>query len=482
MFEIRNLINGTLCEAASGTWRDSIDPATGKVHARAPESDAVDIDRAVDAAREAFPAWSNATPADRAAVLHALAGLIEANAAELAELESTDQGKTLAQARDIEIPRASTNLRFFAGAVEHAPGEAHPMGETALNYTLRRPRGVAGCISPWNLPLYLFTWKIAPALATGNTVVGKPSEITPATAGRLAELAVEAGVPPGVLNIVHGAGATVGSRLVEHPDVSTITFTGGTETGRGIAATAGPMFKRVSLELGGKNPIIVCADADIEKAMPHIVRSVFSNQGEICLCGSRILVDRSRLEEFMALFLERVKALKVGDPRDPESDLGALVSQEHLEKVEQYVQLAIEEGGHVACGGTRTRNLPDRCKDGCFFDPTVILGLPQECRTNQEEIFGPVVSVQGVDSDAEAISRANDVPYGLACCIWTRDLARAHRMAARIEAGIVWVNCWMVRDLRTPFGGWKSSGVGREGGQEALRFFTEPTNVCVGLE
>jgi aminomuconate-semialdehyde/2-hydroxymuconate-6-semialdehyde dehydrogenase len=480
--DIKNLFNGGLADALSGRRGDSIDPATGKVHARYPDSAAEDVDLAVASAARAFVTWSTCPVRERTALLRRLADLIDRDAERLARLESIDQGKTFTQAMEVEIPRAASNFRYFAGAIEAAPGELHPMDGHAINYTLRRPRGVAGCISPWNLPLYLLSWKIAPALATGNTVVAKPSEVTPATAGVLAELAIEAGFPPGVLNIIHGRGDTVGQRLVEHPDVPTITFTGSTATGRRIAEVAGPMFKRISLELGGKNPVIVCEDADLDSSMENIVRSAFTNQGEICLCGSRMLVHRSRLAEFMERFTERTRGLRVGDPLSPESDLGAIVSREHLEKIESYVELAAEEGGKIACGGRRPKALPDRCQDGFFYEPTVILGLPQQCRTTQEEIFGPVVSVQGYDTHAEAVTLANDVPYGLACCIYTRDLSRAHRMAARIDAGIIWINCWMVRDLRTPFGGWKSSGVGREGGLDALRFFTEPTNVCLSLE
>lgn len=482
MISVSNLINGGLVDALDGSRGESVNPATGLVHANFPESGAEDVDRAVAAAVEAFPAWRDRPVRERAAHLRRLADLIDTDVERLARLESEDQGKTLAQATEIEIPRAAANFRFFAGAIEGFAGEMHQMDGQAINYTLRRARGVAGCISPWNLPLYLLTWKIAPALATGNTVVAKPSEVTPVTAGVLGELAIEAGLPPGVLNLVHGQGGTVGQRIVEHPDVPTITFTGSTETGRAISRTAGPMFKRISLELGGKNPVIVCEDADLDASMDDIVRSAFANQGEICLCGSRILVHRSRLSEFMDGFLQRVRALRVGDPASPESDLGAIVSSEHLEKIESYVRLAVEEGGKIACGGSRPEGLPERFRGGSFFEPTVILGLPQDCRTNQEEIFGPVVSVQGFDTHAEAVTKANDVPYGLACCIYTRDLSRAHRMAARIDAGIIWVNCWMVRDLRTPFGGWKASGVGREGGSDALRFFTEPSNVCLALE
>ena len=478
----RNLINGEMRDALDGHWRDTVNPALGQPHGRAAESAGADVDLAVRAALDAFTEWSAAPAAYRAACLRRLADLIDENVERLSRLESIDQGKTLRQALEIEIPRAASNLRFFAGAVEHVSGEMHSMGHAALNYTLRRPRGVVGCISPWNLPLYLFTWKIAPALATGNTVVGKPSEITPATASVLGELSIEAGFPRGVLNIVHGCGDPVGRRLVEHPDVGTITFTGGTSTGAAISATAGPMFKRLSLELGGKNPVIICEDADLDRAMPQILRSSFSNQGEICLCGSRILVHRSRMKEFTDRFVEMTRGLKVGDPLDPETDIGAMVSKEHLESVENYIRLAREEGGVIACGGGRPAHLPEHCRDGSFLEPTVILGLPQECRTNQEEIFGPVVSVQGFDTNVEAVERANGVPYGLACSLWTNDLTRAHRMASRIDSGIVWINCWMVRDLRTPFGGWKHSGVGREGGEEALKFFTEATNVCVALE
>jgi len=478
----RNLINGVMCDAQDGGSCDTINPASGLVHGRVVDSTAVDVDHAVRSALDAFADWSAAPAAFRAGCLRRLADLIDENGDRIARLESVDQGKTLRQALEIEIPRAASNLRFFAGAVEHASGDMHSMGNAALNYTLRRPRGVVGCISPWNLPLYLFTWKIAPALATGNTVVGKPSEVTPATASVLGELSIEAGFPRGVLNIVQGPGDPVGRRLVEHPDVGTITFTGGTSTGAAISATAGPMFKRLSLELGGKNPVIICEDADLDRAMPQIMRSSFSNQGEICLCGSRILVHRSRMKEFTDRFVEMTRGLKVGDPLDSETDLGALVSKEHLEKVESYIQLAREEGGVIACGGGRPTLLPEHCRDGAFLEPTIILGLPQNCRTNQEEIFGPVVSVQGFDTNVEAVERANDVPYGLACSLWTNDLTRAHRMASRIDSGIVWINCWMVRDLRTPFGGWKHSGVGREGGEEALKFFTEATNVCVALE
>ncbi len=479
MHYIRNYIGGALVDPEGGDWLPVLEPATGATIAMAAASDARDIDAAVRAAQQARQ-WATTPAEQRSRLLLRIAALVEEHLEELAALESRDSGKPLTLARTVDIPRAARNLRFFATAILHDHDEAHHSDGQALNYTLRRPVPVAACISPWNLPLYLFTWKIAPALAAGSCVVAKPSELTPLTAGRFAELCIEAGLPAGVLNIVHGRGADVGAPLCAHPDVPAISFTGGTRTGASIAATAAPMFKKLSLELGGKNPTIVFDDVDLEEALPTIVRSAFSNQGEICLCGSRILVQRALYDRFRARFVDEVRALRVGDPLDPDTRIGALVSEEHLHKVLSYVQLAREEGGTVLCGGERI--VPDgRCAGGAFLTPAVIDGLSAQCRTNQEEIFGPVVTLLPFDSEDEALAIANATPYGLAASLWTRDLLRAHRVAGALEAGIVWVNCWMLRDLRTPFGGVKQSGIGREGGWEALRFFTEPTNVCIHL-
>ncbi len=477
-----NCIDGRLQPAVSGRWLDVFEPAIGAPYARCPDSDAGDVDLAVAAARRAFPAWST-TPEDaRAARLERLAALVERDFDALAALESRDSGKPVALARRVDIPRAIANLKFFAAAITQWPSEAHVTGEQAVNYTLRQPLGAVGCISPWNLPLYLFTWKIAPALAAGNTVVAKPSEITPATAARLGELSIEAGFPPGVLNIVHGTGAGVGEPLVAHPDIAAVSFTGSTRTGAAIAAIAARTFRKVSLEMGGKNPAIVFADAELSDAnLDTIVRSGFSNQGEICLCGSRLLVERPILESFRRRYLERVRALRVGDPADPASDLGALVSAAHFDKVTGCIERARAEGGSVLCGG-EALHPPGRCANGWFVAPTVIEGLGNDCATNQEEIFGPVVTLMPFDGDDEAVALANGTRYGLAASVWTSNLGRAHRVSARLEFGIVWVNCWLLRDLRTPFGGVKQSGHGREGGVEALRFFTEPKNVCVAIE
>ncbi|MDZ4829947.1 MAG: aldehyde dehydrogenase [Phycisphaerae bacterium] len=481
MTRLSHFIGGQDIAPASGAYLPVFEPATGQAYAEVPDGDERDVARAVKAAREAFPAWSQMPAAERSRMLIDIADRIDRRVEEFAQAESRDQGKPVALARSLEIPRAATNFRFFATAILHDSQECFATDARAINYVLRAPRGVAGCIAPWNLPLYLFSWKIAPALATGNTVVGKPSELTPFTAWMLGEVCREAKLPAGVLNIVHGLGAKVGAAVVAHPDVPTISFTGGTATGAAIASVAAPMFKKISLELGGKNATIVCQDADLDRSMSTIVRSAFQNQGEICLSGSRILVHRSRLKEFSERFVDEVRSLKVSDPQLPDCDLGAIVSRQHLEKIQSYVALAKIEGGKIAWGGGRPRGLHPRCKEGWFHEPTVIVGLAPDCRTATEEIFGPVASIHGYDTHGEAIQIANGTRYGLACSIWTRDLERAHKMAAKIDAGVVWVNTWMLRDLRTPFGGMKASGVGREGGDEALRFFTEAKNVCVGL-
>jgi aminomuconate-semialdehyde/2-hydroxymuconate-6-semialdehyde dehydrogenase len=476
---LANLIDGRLQAPLDDRWLDIHEPATGAVFAYCPDSTAVDVDAAVKAAQKAAPAWA-ATPSDeRARLLNRLADLIEARLDEFAALESRDSGKTVALARRLDIPRAISNLRFFAAAVMAWDSESHAMENGAINYTLRRPLGVVGCISPWNLPLYLFTWKIAPALASGNTVVAKPSEVTPCTAARLGELSIEAGFPPGVLNIVQGRGPTTGQAIVEHPAVKAVSFTGSTRTGASIAATAAPQFKKVSLELGGKNPAIVFADADLsEENLDTIVRSGFANQGEICLCGSRLLVQRSIYDSFRERYLARVKALRVGDPQDASNELGALVSREHFDKVMSCITQARNEGGHILTGG-HALSLTGRCAEGWFIAPTVIDGLANDTATNQQEIFGPVVTLIPFEDEAEAVAIANGTGYGLAASLWTTDLSRAHRLGAQLEFGIVWINCWLLRDLRTPFGGSKQSGVGREGGAEALRFFTEPRNICI---
>ena len=475
---LANLIDGELQAPAGGAYLDVFEPATGKAYARCPDSNRRDVERAMESAQYAAPAWAALPHGERAHHLHRLADAVEAKLDQLAREESRDSGKPVKLARSVDIPRSVANLRFFAEAITQWSSEAH-VDARALNYTLRQPLGVVGCISPWNLPLYLFTWKIAPALAAGNTVVAKPSEITPFTSFRLSELAVECGLPPGVLNIVQGTGPSVGSAIVEHRAIKAVSFTGSTRTGAAIAESAAKSFKKISLEMGGKNPAIVFADADLSDAnLDTIVRSGFSNQGEICLCGSRLLVQRSIYEDFKRRYLGRVRALRVGDPEDGTSDLGALVSGAHFDKVTTCIERAIAEGGRVLTGGEAVK-LDGRCADGWFVAPTVIEDLPQQCATNREEIFGPVVTLIPFGDEDEALAIANDTEYGLAASLWTTNLDRAQRVAERLDFGIVWINCWMLRDLRTPFGGVKHSGMGREGGADALRFFTEPKNVCI---
>ena len=475
--QVKNFIGGRFTEPASRRWLDDMNPATGEVIARIPDSDAADIAAAADAAQAAFPKWSTLPSAERAGYMNRLADWIERNFDSLAQTECDDNGKTLRQARTVDIPRAVTNFRFFASMAMTWSSESNATPD-AIHYTLRQPLGVVACISPWNLPLYLFTWKIAPALAAGNCVIGKPSEITPLTAAMLCKGLEECGWPAGVLNVVHGSGAVTGEALIANPSIRAVSFTGGTKTGARIASQLATRFVKTSLELGGKNPNIIFADADYERMLDATIRSSFSNQGQICLCGSRILIQQSIYERFRADFLKRTASLVVGDPLDDKSDLGAVVSQSHMEKILGCIEVARHEGGQVLAGGQQVR-LSGRCANGFFVAPTVIEGLGPQCRTNQEEIFGPVVTLQAFDNLDDAVSLANATRYGLSASVWTRDTNTALNCAEKIAAGVVWVNSWLVRDLRTPFGGVRESGVGREGGVEAMRFFTETKNVCI---
>ncbi len=478
MIRIQNFINGELLAPVKGQYIDNYEPATGKVYGEIPNSTEEDVELAVIAAEKAFPIWSNMTNEERGAIMMRISLGIEKRMDEFVAAESRDNGKPLSLAAHVDIPRAVSNFHFFATAVEHFASESHYMEGMGINYTTRKPIGVVGCISPWNLPLYLFSWKIAPALASGNCVIAKPSEITPYTAYLLSEVVKESGMPAGVLNIVHGLGQHAGDAIVKHPKIKAISFTGGTKTGEYIARTAGPMFKKLSLELGGKNPNIIFADCDFDEMIKTTVRSSFANQGQICLCGSRIFIERSIYDKFKTAFIERVEKLTVSNPKDPNAKMGAVVSKPHMEKVLSYIELAKEEGGTILTGGHRVY-LEVPYDDGYYLAPTVIEGLSYDCRTNQEEIFGPVVTLTPFDTEEEVLMMANSTQYGLSATIWTSDLKRAHRTADKVQAGIVWINSWLVRDLRTPFGGVKASGVGREGGWEALRFFTEAKNVFI---
>ncbi|WP_117883548.1 aldehyde dehydrogenase [Aureibaculum luteum] len=478
MTKILNYINGKFSPPIKDRWLDNYCPANGEVYGQIPNSTQADIDNAVEAAKTAFDSWSQTTLDERSRILIKISELIEVNLDRFAEAESKDNGKPISLAKTVDIPRAASNFRFFGNAITQFASESHEsVGQNAINYTLRQPIGVVGCISPWNLPLYLFTWKIAPALAAGNCVIAKPSEVTPMTAFLLGEILNEAGLPKGVLNIVHGLGTTTGQAIVEHPKIKAISFTGGTKTGAEIAKIAAPMFKKLSLELGGKNPNIIFADCNYTEMLETTVRSSFANQGQICLCGSRIFVEASIYEKFKTDFINKVKALKVGHPSNSDTNIGALISKEHLEKVLDYINISKSENGNVLCGGEKV-TVTDY-ENGYYLDPTVIEITTNDCRINQEEVFGPVITIMPFKSDDEALQMANNVKYGLSATLWTNDLSRTMRMTNQLEAGIVWVNTWMLRDLRTPFGGIKASGMGREGGFEALRFFTEAKNVCI---
>ncbi len=494
MQKIENYIGGELFAPVSGEYLDNFNPATAEVYSLIPDSDERDVELAVKAAKQAFPSWSKTSHEERFEILMRLVRLIERDLDSLAEAESVDNGKPVSLAKRVDIPRAAANFRFYATAQMHVANESYETIGQAINYTLRQPLGVVGCISPWNLPLYLFTWKIAPAIAAGCCVVAKPSEVTPMTAYLLSKLCIEAGLPAGVLNIVHGLGTKTGAAIIKHDEVKAISFTGGTATGEWISREAAPKFKKLSLELGGKNPNIIFADCNYEEMLNTTLLSSFSNQGEICLCGSRIFVEKSIYEKFKTDFVERTKQLKIGNPKNAETNIGAIVSKQHFDKILSYIEIAKSEGGKILCGGNSVdlsnenynsdnpqSQIQNPKLNGWFIEPTIIENLAHDCRTNQEEIFGPVVTIQPFETEEEVLSYANSVCYGLSSTIWTENLSRAHRLAAEIEAGIVWINCWLLRDLRTPFGGVKDSGMGREGGFEALRFFTEEKNVCIKL-
>ena len=480
MEKIQNFIHGDLLPPQSNKYLNNINPATGIAYSLIPDSDANDIDDAVNSARDAFQTWGKLPKKERYDHIMHLADAIDEHFDDLVKAESRDNGKPEWLARSVDIPRAAENFRFFATASLHFDSEIHEMDGKAINYTLRQPIGVVGCISPWNLPIYLLTWKIAPALAAGNTVVAKPSEMTPMTAYLFSKICQKANFPKGVINIVHGYGDKVGDALTRHPDVPIISFTGGTATGKKIAAIAAPMFKKLSLELGGKNPNIVFEDAEFDIAVKMATKAAFSNQGQICLCGSRLFVHESIYSKFRSALVEETNTLKVGDPKDNKNNLGAVVSQEHMEKILACIERAKQEGGEILTGGSRII-LDGELKDGYYIGPTIIDGLSVDCQTNQEEIFGPVVSMMPFKTEKEVIEMANSTKYGLSASLFSRNISRAHRVAAAIDSGVVWINTWMLRDLRIPFGGMKSSGVGREGGFKSFEFFTEPKNVCIKI-
>ncbi len=476
MDDLCNYIGGRFVTHSDDQWLDNTEPATGSHICRVPLSDSSDVDAAVAAARSAHLAWSALSHSERADWLDRIADALETRYEDVAALESRDTGKPISLARDVDAQRSVSNFRFFAGMLREHEEEVFEMA-SATNYVVHKPVGVGALITPWNLPLYLLSWKVAPAIGMGNTVVCKPSELTPMTADLLMQVIDEVGLPAGVVNLVHGDGAGAGAPLVAHSDVDLVSFTGGTSTGEKVAASAAPAFKKLSLELGGKNASIIFADCDMESTVAGVVRAGFLNQGQICLCGSRVLVEDSIYDEFRDRFIDAVEAMRVGDPSDEATDLGALISGQHLEKVQSYVELAKQEGGNLLTGGAPC--MPVEFEHGNWMAPTVIEGLSPDSRCSTEEIFGPVVTLHPFSSEDEAVAIANNTRYGLAGSVWTGDLEKGKRVSEAIETGMVWVNTWLHRDLRVPFGGVKDSGVGREGGKWSLGFFSEAMNVCV---
>ncbi len=475
MIIVQNYINGKF--ESTDITIDDVNPATGEVIAQIPKSTSHEVENAVVAADSARKFWSDLGLEKRTIWLDKIADALESKSEEIASLESLDTGKPISLARAVDASRSVANFRFFAEFARDYKSEKFEM-DNAINHVILKPVGIAGLITPWNLPLYLLSWKIAPAIVMGNTVVAKPSELTPLTANLLAEVIHDVGLPAGVVNIVHGLGSEAGQSIVEHPKVNLISFTGGTMTGRKVAETASPMFKKLSLELGGKNATIVLDDTNLDDAIPGIARAGFLNQGQVCLCGSRILVSEKIWDEFIDKFVTFVKNMKVGDPSSEDSDLGALVSFAHRDKVESYIHLAQREGGEILSGG-KSPKLSSPFDKGAFLEPTVVSNLSHMSRTATEEIFGPVVTLHSFKTDEEAIKMANCTDYGLAGSVWTGDTQRGVRIAEKLETGMVWVNTWLHRDLRVPFGGIKDSGVGREGGRWSLGFFSEAINICV---
>ena len=476
MDDLHNYIGGQFLTHSGGQWMNNTEPATGSHICRIPLSDASDVDAAVDAARSAQPAWAALSHSERAGWLDRIADALEARYEDIAVLESRDTGKPISLARAVDAHRSVSNFRFFAGILREHEEEVFEM-TSATNYVVNKPVGVGALITPWNLPLYLLSWKVAPAIGMGNTVVCKPSELTPLTADLMMRVIDEVGLPAGVVNLVHGEGAGAGAPLVSHSDVDLVSFTGGTSTGEKVAASAAPAFKKLSLELGGKNASIVFADCDMDSTVAGVVRAGFLNQGQVCLCGSRVLIEDSAYAEFRDRFVDAVEAMRIGDPSEESTDLGALISEEHLAKVQGYVELAKQEGGVLLTGGTPC--LPSGFEGGNWMAPTVIEGLSPDSRCSTEEIFGPVVTLHPFGSEDEAVAIANNTRYGLAGSVWTSDLDMGSRVSEAIDTGMVWVNTWLHRDLRVPFGGVKDSGVGREGGKWSLGFFSEAMNVCV---